>query len=63
MQIKIRKQRQETLYAQEEARRKVLNILGIIVLCTIVGGVIVWIGYLYYLKDKENLDNGKSKNN
>ena len=50
MQIKIRKQRQETLYAQEEARRKVLNILGIIVLCTIVGGVIVWIGYLYYLK-------------
>ena len=50
MQTKIRKQRQETLYAQEEARRKVLNILGIIVLCTIVGGVIVWIGYLYYLK-------------
>ena len=50
MQIKIRKQRQETLYALEEARRKVLNILGIIVLCTIVGGVIVWIGYLYYLK-------------
>ena len=50
MQIKIRKPRQETLYAQEEARRKVLNILGIIVLCTIVGGVIVWIGYLYYLK-------------
>jgi len=50
MQIKIRKQRQETLYAQDEARRKVLNILGIIVLCTIVGGVIMWVGYLFYLR-------------
>ena len=52
MQVKIRKQRQETLYAQAEARRKALNILGIIYLCTIVGAVIMWIGYLFYLKRK-----------
>ena len=32
MQVKIRKQRQDTLYAQAEARRKELNILGIIFL-------------------------------
>ena len=50
MQIKIRKQRQETLYAQDEARRKLFNILGIIFLCTIVGALIMWIAYLFYLK-------------
>lgn len=50
MQAKIRKQRQETLYAQAEARRKALNILGTIFLCTIVGAFIMWIGYLFYLK-------------
>jgi hypothetical protein len=55
MQTKIRLQRKETLYAQAEARRKVLNILGIIVLCTIIGGVIMWIGYLFYLKQQGEL--------
>ena len=55
MQTKIRLQRKETLYAQAEARRKVLNILGIIVLCTIIGGVIMWIGYLFYLKQRGEL--------
>ena len=50
MQAKIRKQRQETLYAQDEARRKLFNILGIIFLCTIVGALIMWIAYLFYLK-------------
>jgi len=55
MQVKIRKQRQESLYAQDEARRKLFNILGIIVLCTIVGGVIMWVGYLFYLKRQGEL--------
>ena len=50
MQVKNRKQRQDTLYAQAEARRKALNILGIIFLCTIVGALIMWIAYLFYLK-------------
>ena len=50
MQSKIRKERQRTLYAQAEARQKLLNILGIIFLCTIIGFVIMWIAYLFYLK-------------
>ena len=50
MQTKIRKQRQEQLYAQAEFRSRVINIVGIILLCTILGGVIMYIGYLFYLK-------------
>ena len=42
MQAKIRKQRQEQLYAQQEMRARVLNIIGII--------LIAWIGYLFYQK-------------
>ena len=38
MQAKIRKQRQEQLYAQQEMRARIFNIIGIIFLCTIVGG-------------------------
>ena len=52
MQAKIRKDRQETLYAQEEARRKALNILGIIFLATLVTGSIVYISYLVVLKQR-----------
>ena len=50
MQTKIRKQRQEQLYAQAEFRSRVINIVGIILLCTILGCVIMYIGYLFYLK-------------
>ena len=50
MEGQIRKQRQEQLYAQQEFRTKVFNIVGIIFLCTIVGGLIMWIGYLFYQK-------------
>lgn len=50
MQTKIRKQRQEQLYAQQEFRAKVFNIVGIILLCTLVGGLIMYLGYLFYLK-------------
>jgi hypothetical protein len=50
MQAKIRKQRAEQLYAQAELRSKILNIIGIILLCTIIGGLIMYIGYLFYLK-------------
>ena len=48
MQAKIRKQRQEQLYAQAELRQKIFNIVGIVLLCTIIGGVVMWIGYLFY---------------
>jgi hypothetical protein len=50
MQAKIRKQRQEQLYAQQEMRARVLNIAGVIFLCTLVGAVIMWLGYLFYQK-------------
>jgi len=50
MQSKIRKQRQEQLYAQAEFRSKVMNIVGIVLLCTLIGGVIMYLGYLFYLK-------------
>ena len=50
MQVKIRKQRAEQLYQQAEMRQKILNIVGIIFLCTLVGAVIMWIGYLFYQK-------------
>lgn len=50
MQTKIRKQRQEQLYAQQEFRAKVFNIVGIILLCTLIGGLIMYLGYLFYLK-------------
>jgi len=50
MQSKIRKQRAEQLYAQAEFRSKILNIIGIILLCTIIGGLVMYIGYLFYLK-------------
>ena len=48
MQAKIRKQRQEQLYAQAELRQRIFNIVGIVLLCTIIGGVVMWIGYLFY---------------
>ena len=50
MQAKIRKQRAEQLSAQAELRQKILNIAGIIFLCTLIGAVIMWIGYLFYQK-------------
>jgi len=50
MQSKIRKQRAEQLYAQAELRSRILNIIGIILLCTIIGGLVMYIGYLFYLK-------------
>ena len=50
MQSKIRKQRQEQLYAQQELRTRIFNVVGIILLCTVIGGLIMYIGYLFYLK-------------
>jgi hypothetical protein len=48
MQAKIRKQRQETLYAQEELRRNILQVGSIIVGATIIGIGVVWLSYLIY---------------
>ena len=55
MQAKIRKERAEQMYKQAEMRQKVFNIVGVIFLCTIVGAVIMWLGYLFYLKRQGGL--------
>lgn len=50
LQAKIRKDRQREIYEIQEFKRKVFNIAGIIFLCTIVGALIMWLAYLFYLK-------------
>jgi len=55
LQAKIRKERQQQIYEVQEFKRKVFNIVGIVLLCTVIGGVVMWIGYLFYLKRMGNL--------
>ena len=43
----IRKKRQAMIYAQEERRRQVLEVIGIIVLVLIIGGAALGLTYLY----------------
>ena len=50
LQAKIRKDRQQQVYEVQEFKRKVFNIFGIIILCTVIGAFVMWIGYLIYLK-------------
>ena len=53
MQVKIRKERQETLYKQAELRRNILQIIGIVLLAIIFVGSIV--GTLWMLVQREIL--------
>ena len=53
MQVKIRKQRQETLYKQAEIRRNMLQVIGIILLGIIFVGAVV--GTLWMLVQREYL--------
>jgi len=53
MQVRIRKQRQETLYKQAELRRNILQIIGIILLAIIFVGSII--GTLWMLVQREIL--------
>jgi len=55
MQAKIRKQRQEQVYAQQELRKKIIEIVSVCVGATIVGAGIIWIIYLIYQKRNNNL--------
>jgi len=43
----IRKKRQQMIYAQEERRRQLFEVLGIIVLVAAIGGACVGLAYLY----------------
>ena len=53
MQVKIRKQRQETLYKQAELRRNLLQVVGIVLLAIVFVGSIV--GALWMLVQREIL--------
>ena len=53
MQVKIRKQRQETLYKQAELRRNMLQVVGIILLGIVFVGAVV--GTLWMLVQREYL--------
>ena len=53
MQVKIRKQRQETLYRQAELRRNILQVIGIILLGIVFVGAIV--GTLWMLVQRDIL--------
>jgi len=55
MQVKIRKQRQDQIYAQQELRKKIIEIVSICVGATIIGAGIIWIIYLIYQKRTNNL--------
>jgi hypothetical protein len=55
MQTKIRLQRQEQVYAQQELRKKIIEIVSICVGATIVGIGLIWIIYLVVEKKKGNL--------
>jgi hypothetical protein len=55
MQTKIRLQRQKQIYAQQEFRKKVIEIVSVCVGATIVGAGLIWIIYLVYQKRTNNL--------
>ena len=55
MQTKIRLQRQKQIYAQQEFRKKVIEIVSICIGATIVGAGLIWIIYLVIEKKKGNL--------
>ena len=46
----IRKKRQQTIYAQEERRRKLIEGIAIVVLLVAIVGFVGMIGYLYINK-------------
>ena len=47
----IRKRRQATIYAQEERRRKILEIVAICALVIVVGGFILFLAYLWSIRE------------
>ena len=46
----IRKKRQQMIYAQEERRRQLLEIVAIVALVGAIGAFVVFVAYLYFLK-------------
>tara|TARA_Y100001938_G_C7883217_1_gene326063 strand:- start:47 stop:526 length:480 start_codon:yes stop_codon:yes gene_type:complete len=52
MERDIRKQRQETLYAQREARKHFMEVIAILILVTVIGSFLLLLAYLYVNKGK-----------
>ena len=52
MEADIRKQRKETLYAQREARRHLIEIVSIFVLVLTVAGFFIFLLWLFVNRDR-----------
>ena len=44
----IRKKRQQAIYDQQERRRQIMEIIGVIVLILVIGGFLLGLGWLWY---------------
>ena len=44
----IRKKRQQAIYDQQERRRQIMEVIGVVVLVLIVGGFLFGLGWLWY---------------
>ena len=44
----IRKKRQQAIYDQQERRRQIMEIIGVIVLILVIGGFVLGLGWLWY---------------
>ena len=44
----IRKKRQQAIYDQQERRRQIMEVIGIIVLILIIGGFLFGLGWIWY---------------
>jgi len=44
----IRKKRQQAIYDQQERRRQIMEIIGVIILILVIGGFLVGLGWLWY---------------
>ena len=44
----IRKKRQQAIYDQQEKRRQIMEIIGVIVLILVIGGFLLGLGWLWY---------------
>ena len=44
----IRKKRQQAIYDQQERRRQIMEIIGVIVLILVIGGFLLGLGWIWY---------------
>ena len=44
----IRKKRQQAIYDQQERRRQIMEVIGVIVLILVIGGFLFGLGWIWY---------------